>query len=208
MKGLTALLKKSGGEKMQAKEVLVVLTDRWADWEAAFAIAEVNSVPQYAVKTIARDTSSKVSIGGIRAEIDYRLDEYRNFDNLAMVILPGGFSWQEERHDDVANLVRSALKERVPVAAICGATIFLGEHGFLDHVKHTGDTLAAFRDKSGYAGENNYQPTQVVADGGFITATETAAMEFAREIFKTLEIDDSAAIEQWYDEFKHGAIRD
>ena len=33
------------------KDVLLLLTDRWADWEASYAIVEVNSVPRYSVKT-------------------------------------------------------------------------------------------------------------------------------------------------------------
>ena len=70
------------------KEVLLVLTDRWADWEAAYAIAEVNSVEQYTVKTIAVDAHPKTSIGGLRGEIDYTIKDYQRFDSLAMTRFP------------------------------------------------------------------------------------------------------------------------
>ena len=112
-----------------SKEVLLLLTDRWADWEAAYAIAEVHSAAQYTVKTAAIDLTPKRSIGGIRAEIDYTIGSYTNFMNLAMVILPGGYAWKEDRHDEIAAFVRKAREHQVPVAAICGATIFLGKHG-------------------------------------------------------------------------------
>jgi len=50
---------------MKKKEVLLVLTERWADWEASYAIAGINSTQQYVVKTIAIDKYPKVSIGGL-----------------------------------------------------------------------------------------------------------------------------------------------
>ena len=189
------------------KEVLLVLTDRWADWEASFAIAEVNSVSQYIVRTIAVDMSSKTSIGGIRVEIDYAAANYQITDNLAMVILPGGFSWKEERHDEIADFIRKAESMNIPIAAICGATIFLGKHGFLDHRKHTGDDLEQFLCEQGYNGSELYVPAQIVTDKGFITANETASVEFAREIFRILRIDSDDEIEKWYDNFKHGVFR-
>lgn len=192
---------------MQTKDVLLVLTDRWADWEASFAIAEINSVPQYAVKTIAVDKQPKVSIGGLRAEIDCALSDYQCFDNLAMVILPGGFSWQEDRHDEIAGFIKKIIGFGVPIAAICGATIFLGKHGFLDAVRHTGDDLEPFQNEQGYNGQSCYLAAQIVVDNGFITANETAAVDFALEIFKVLKIDSDEEIAKWYDHFKYGAVR-
>ncbi len=192
---------------MIKKEVLVLLTDRWADWEASFAIAEINSSDAYVVKTIAVDKVSKASIGGLRAEIDYTLDAYQNFDKLAMLILPGGYAWQESRHDRIAAFVRQVAGHGIPVAAICGATIFLGKHGFLDHITHTGDDLELFEREQGYHGRACYTATQIVADNGFITANETAGLEFARAIFTLLRIDTDEEIAGWYDKFKHGMVR-
>lgn len=189
------------------KEVLLVLTDRWADWEASFAAAEINSSPEYVVKTIAVDKHPKVSIGGIRAEIDYSIKEYQQFDKLAMIILPGGYSWKEGRHEEIADFVRRVSASNIPVAAICGATIFLGKWGFLNNVKHTGDDPELFQSEQGYNGQDYYVPAQVVVDKGFITANETASVEFAYEIFKLLKLDDAQEIESWYDNFKNGAIR-
>ncbi|HHV08974.1 MAG TPA: glutamine amidotransferase [Clostridiales bacterium] len=192
---------------MQEKEVLLILTDRWADWEAAYAVAEINSVPTYAVKTIATDRAAKVSIGGIRAEIDYTIDSYHNFDNLAMTILPGGFAWQEARHDEIAAFIKKTRDFQVPVAAICGATIFLGKHGFLNEIKHTGDDLELFQKEHGYDGQGSYMSAQIVVENGFITANETAAVDFAHAIFHILEIDTNKEIDLWYDKFKYGMVR-
>ena len=54
---------------------------------------------------------------------------------------------------------------------------------------------------------DSYIPAQVVVDGGFITANETAAVEFAYEIFKILKVDSDVEMAKWYDNFKYGAIR-
>ena len=42
-------------------EILLLLTDRWCDWEASYAIAVANVFSDYVVKTIALNTSPKVS---------------------------------------------------------------------------------------------------------------------------------------------------
>lgn len=192
---------------MKSKDVLLLLTDDWADWEAAHAIAEVNSVPEYTVKTIAVDKSPKVSIGGLRTEIDFSIKEYTDLSHLAMVILPGGFSWHQKRYNEIAVFIDSVMTADIPIAAICGATVFLGSHGFLDKVRHTGDSRDFFKEFKDYQGELLFVEAQVVRDGNVITANETAAVEFAYEIYKLLEIDTLDAIEDWYDNFENGFIR-
>lgn len=192
---------------MTSKEVLLLLTDQWADWEAAYAIAEVNSAANYSVKTISFDKKSKTSIGGLRTEIDYDIKEYTNFSRLALVILPGGFSWADNRYDEIAEFIKQVRDRQIPIAAICGATIFLGQHGFLDHIKHTGDSFQFFKEQGGYSGEAHFIDEQVVRDDDIITANETAAVDFAYEIYKLLEIDDLEEIEAWYDNFKNGFVR-
>ena len=192
----------------QIKEVLLFLTDQWADWEASHAIVGISFAEQYVVKTIGINKQPKASIGGMKAEIDYSIEEYQNFDNLAMIILTGSFSCGENRYNEIADFVRKANKSSVPIAAICGATIFLAKHGFLNNVKHTGDELEYFEEMLGgeeeYKGHKYFSVTQVVNDSGFITANETAALEFAREIFRMLNTDTDEKINLWYEKHKYG----
>jgi len=68
------------------------LTDYWADWDASHAIVGIRFAEQYTAKTISIDKQPKVSIGGMSAEIDYAIEDYQDFDNLAMIILTGSFS--------------------------------------------------------------------------------------------------------------------
>jgi len=166
---------------MKTKEVLLLLTDNWADWEASYAISGVNMVEQYTVKTIAVDDKPKVSVGGLRTEIDYTIDQYEDLDNCAMVILTGGYSWREGEHPEIKTFVADAHGKGIPVAAICGATAYLEKHGFIDHS----------------------DPEQVVNKNDFITADERSALEFAREILLTLKAHSDEDVEGWYGYFKN-----
>ncbi|MCL2126380.1 MAG: glutamine amidotransferase, partial [Oscillospiraceae bacterium] len=90
----------------------------------------------------------------------------------------------------------------------CGATLFLGKHGFLNEIKHTGDDqdyfLETLRSEKKYTGEENFIPSQLVNDNGFITANETAAIDFAVEIFRILAIGSNEETIQWHDKYKNG----
>lgn len=188
-------------------EILVLLTHQWCDWEASYAIAVANSFSDYMVKTIAIDELPKISMGGVRAGIDYSIDNYNTYDNIAIVIIPGGLSWEDNTYDEIKLFVKRLIEKKIPIAAICGATYFLCKNGFLDSVKHTGDSLDLFKSAEGYKGENLYVSAQVVVDGGIITANETAAVEFAYEIFKLLKVDSDEEMNQWFNNFKNGAIQ-
>jgi putative intracellular protease/amidase len=192
---------------MNRNEVLLLLTDRWCDWEASYAVAVINSFSAYTVKTIGISTTNLVSMGGIKAAVDYGINSYHDFDQAVMLIIPGGLSWEENDYDEIAQFVSKTKNYNIPVAAICGATYFLCKHGFLNDIKHTGDSLELFQGVKGYKGEEYYIPAQVVSDGGFITANETAAVEFAYEIFKILKVDKEEEMETWFNNFQNGAIR-
>ena len=188
-------------------EVLIILTEQWNDWEASYAIAVLNSFSEYNVKTIAVDDLPKISMGGINASIDYTINNYQNLDNLSIVLLPGGLSWEKNNYSEIANFIKTIMELHIPIAAICSSTTFLCKHGFLNNIKHTGDRLELFQAQKEYKGENLYLHQQVVIDNQVITANETAAIQFAYEIFKLLKIDSDEEIEEWYSNFKNGAYR-
>lgn len=192
---------------MNRNEVLLLLTDRWCDWEAGYAVAVINSFSEYKVKTIGITTTDLVSMGGIKAELNYIINSYDHFDQVAMLIIPGGLSWEENNYDEIALFVKKIRNLNIPIAAICGATYFLCKHGLLNDIKHTGDSLELFQGVKEYRGENLYIPAQVVSDGGVITANETAAVEFAYEIFKILKVDSDEEMKKWFNNFQNGAVR-
>ena len=121
----------------------------------------------------------------------------------AMLILPGGESWDQGGNLEAVEKAKVFLAAGVPVAAICGATAGLARGGILDTRKHTSNApeyLAA----TGYRGAQLYQAADVVSDQNVITASAMKSLEFAREIFEWLDLYEDKVLEAWYGLFKTG----
>ncbi|MGO2696882.1 MAG: DJ-1/PfpI family protein [Bavariicoccus seileri] len=189
------------------KEVLVLLTDEWADWEIAHATPEINADPQYQIKVIGVDLEPKISIGGLKTIIEdvvARYDTVDSFNSTALILLPGGYGWGKYHYPEIVSFLQKAQEAKIPIAAICGATVFLGKNGFLDEIQHSGDEKDYYLEKTNHRGADLFLEKQVVTTDGFITANETAALEFAYEILKLLKIRTPDELRQWFDYYRHG----
>lgn len=193
------------------KQIWIWLTEGFADWETAYISAELNkSGSGYLVRTIAADSSPKKSMGGFRVLPELSVEETGNMANLvksdlAMLILPGGTSWLNHDHREAADLARHCLDQKIPVAAICDATTFLGRIGVLDNYDHTGNSLEYLKNMAPeYQGDSRYIETQSVIQGDLITANGSAPLEFGRLILGKLNVLSEHELEAWYNLFKHG----
>jgi len=191
------------------KKVLVFITDGFADWEASYVTAELNKPETgFQVQTIAIDKNPKVSMGGLTVIPDYSLQDFSFNLEFVMLLLPGGTGWREEKNHQVKKLVSVCLENTIPVAAICDATTFLGNYGFLDQHKHTGNSLPYLKEGApNYRGDKNYIEEQSVSDGCLITANGSGALEFSRDILNKLDVLKGKELEEWYDLFKNGFIK-
>lgn len=186
------------------KEILTFIFDGYADWESAYICSELN-VPEtdYVVKTLSFDKEPKKSMGGFRTIPDYSINDYPK--EFAMLLLIGGNAWMEKKNNNIKPVVDYALHHSIPVGAICGATFFMGESGYLDNRKHTSNTLEFLKLQSPhYKGESNYIEEQAVSDCNVITANGTAALEFAKEIMLYLKTKPADKINEWYNFNKMG----
>jgi len=193
---------------MKKKTVLLFVFDGFADWEPSYALVGINKSTVYRIKTIAIDKKPVKSMGGISIlpdldflpKIDLKdIDPY----NTAMLILPGGVAWEEKTNGAIAPLVIHCIENGIPVAAICGATVFLADLGVLNALDHTSNDpgyLQAF--SSQYQGEAFYQYRPAVSCRQVITANGTAAAEFAAAIFDALKISDQEAVSSWFQYFE------
>lgn len=179
-------------------DILVYVFDDYADWEPAYVCAELNRQDSpFQIKTIGLDKEPKRSMGGFRVIPDYDLMDYPK--EFKLLIIPGGDSWLAGKNIEILPVVDYAVRHHIPIAAICAATNVLAENGYLDHVKHTGNTLEWMKEQAPhYRGEAFYAEKQAVSDGGIVTANGTAVLEFAREIFFLLNVKTPQEIEEWY----------
>ena len=186
------------------KEVLVFIFDGYADWETAYVCTELNAPETaYTVKTIGLDREPKTSMGGFRVVPDYSVHDFPL--DFSMLILPGGYAWMKQLNNAVLTIVQYAVKKQIPVGAICNAVNFMAENGFLDRIRHSGNTLEFLKLQAPhYRGEPNFITKQAVCDGGVITANGTAALEFAKEILLLMNVKSEHDVINWYNENRYG----
>ena len=149
------------------KEILTFIFNGYADWESAYVCSQINKESDYVIKTISFDKEPKESMGGFKVIPDYSIDDYPK--EFGALLLIGGDAWIERKNDKVKDLVDYAVEHNIPVGAICGATFFIGENGYVNDKKHTSNDLEFLKKVSpNYAGEKNYINEMAVCDKNII----------------------------------------
>lgn len=127
------------------QEILFIILNEYADWEGAFIAACLNagvmpgSEVKYTPKVVAPTLDAVRSIGGFRTLPDYCFQTMPT--DYAALVLIGGMQWNSPEAEQAVPLVKDALQRGKIVGAICNAASFMAKHGFLNNVKHTGNTI-------------------------------------------------------------------
>lgn len=185
------------------KSVYLFLCPAMADWEPAYAISllsdQYTTIPKnnsYPVRTFGVTQEPVRSVGGLTLVPDFSVDDV-SIDDVAMIILPGSTYYEKEDPAQLASLISRCIQAQIPVAAICGGTVFLARHGFLDTVRHTSAGKEWLKARaSEYWGEQFYTPSPSISDKGIITANPLGFLEFAANIFLELDVFPSAFADQ------------
>jgi putative intracellular protease/amidase len=98
--------------------------------------------------------------------------------------------------------LESALKQldarKVPIAAICAATVAISRVGLLRGRQHTSNGLSYLQSHvPDYNEAQNYIEAPAVRDRGLITASGLGDIEFARELFEELNVLSGGDRELW-----------
>jgi putative intracellular protease/amidase len=183
----------------------LLIFDGFADWEAAYAIAELRRSGNHQVVTVGYSGEPVVSMGGLCVLPDLDLAEV-DPEVVRILILPGGDRWEKEPLDEgLGTLLKRLVAARTPIAAICGATTAVARAGILNGRKHTSNGLDYLKAQvPEYAAEADYVDDLAVRDRGLITASGLGAVEFAREIFAQLGVFSDEDRATWYRMFKEG----
>lgn len=189
--------------------VHVLVFDGFADWEPAYAMAELRRSGGLEVVTLGFTDAPVRSMGGLAVTPDQSL---KGLDpaTVRLLILPGGDLWEgSQPRAEIGPTLEAVHGAGVPIAAICGATLAVAQAGFLDDHAHTSNDLAYLQQMvPEYRGAPRYVDVLAVRDRGLITASGLGPVEFAREIFEELEIFSATDRPLWFHLYKHGRLPD
>jgi putative intracellular protease/amidase len=192
-----------------SSRIYVLVFDGFADWEPAYALAELRRSGNYEIISVGFTRDEVTSMGGLRVRPDLALADVRPED-VRLLILPGGEMWERENaypRAEFESLVTELLSAGRPVAAICGATVAMARTGALDNRRHTSNMPSYLREHArSYRGEEFYVTRPAVRDRGVITATGLGAVDFAREIFEEVGVFSESDRPIWYEMFKKGEM--
>ena len=192
------------GAESPLSAVHVLVFDGFADWEPAYALAELRRSGGIAVTTVGFTDAPVRSMGGLPVMPDLALGRV-DPGTVRLLLLPGGDLWEGGYpRTALEPLLRDLHARRIPIAAICGATLALARAGLLNDLSHTSNEAAYLQQAPEYVGTASYRDALAVRDRGVITASGLGPTEFAREIFEELEVFSPADRDVWYHLFKHG----
>jgi len=178
--------------------------DGLADWELAHALCEINKSGKFEVVSVGFSDKPVTTMGGLVVSPNITLDEVTPAD-AAIFMMPGGDMWEGESHENLKTLLRRLHAERVPIGAICGATLEIARAGLTRNVRHTSNSKDYLKTMvADYSDENFYVDDLAVTDQNIITASGLGCVEFAREVIKQLNIYNEADTRTWFEMFKHG----
>jgi putative intracellular protease/amidase len=182
---------------MPEKAVYLLVVEGFADWEPAHAVAELRRQGQFRVEAVGLTSAPVQSMGGIRVLPSTTVADVDPAD-VAAFILPGGDRWETSPVEpEIEQLLIGLDAQRVPIAAICAATVAITRLGLLHGRRHTSNGLEYLRSHvPGYSEAANYEDIPAVRDRGLITASGLGDVEFARELFEELNVlsaEDRAA---------------
>ena len=187
-------------------KVILVILDKYADWEAAFAASWLQSElarGRYEVLFASTDKAPKRSIGHMNALPDLTLDEIPD-DAKALILIGADGSWREQAYPQIAALAGRFKKEGKVFGAICDAARFAGINGLLNDVNHTLNDPEEMQGFSAYTNAAGFVAQDAVRDGNVVTANGNAPVAFAAEIARALGAAEEKDIVMQYDFFTMG----
>ena len=186
--------------------VYYLVFDALADWECGLALAETNRNESYRVVTVGFSTATITTMGGLRVTPQIVLEEL-DPDDAAMLIIPGGDRWEDMTEPSLLRMLEQLDTLRVPIAAICGATLAVARAGLLDQRRHTSNRRGYLDEHvDSYRGAERYVDQPAITDAGVVTASGHASVEFAREVLSQLHVYDDLVLMDWFQLFKHGVL--
>jgi putative intracellular protease/amidase len=188
---------------MKTRKCFMFVFDGFADWEPALATSALNRFTSFEIIVFSADGKPVTSFGNLSVTPDTSMESI-NVSQLDLLLLPGGEAWDQNGNREIIPLLNKVLDAGKTVAAICGATGFMANHGYLDSVPHTSNHLTYYLKQiaPNYKGESHYVDQPAVSSGNLITASGAAPLEFASEILEHFDLFKNEELKTWFGYFK------
>jgi putative intracellular protease/amidase len=191
-----------------AKSIYVLVFDGMADWEPAYALAELRRWGNRQVAAVGFDQSPIRTMGGLAILPDTVLAKVDPLD-VELLILPGGDIWESRDYprSELEGLLKHLVAEGTTIAAICGGTLALARAGILDDRRHTSTVRTDLeRHAPEYRGKDYYVDVPAISHNSVITASGLAPVDFARAIFAELSVFTPADEQMWFEMYRHARL--
>lgn len=189
---------------MKTRKCFLFVFDGFSDWEPAMAIAALQNYTDFEVIPFSKDGRPVKSMGNISVLPVSSMEKIQPGE-VDLLLLPGGEIWDKGGNLEIKPLLNAVLHGNKIVAAICGATGFLAQHGYLDNIKHTSNHLDYYLKEvaPAYKGRAHYLKQPAVNGGNIITANGMSPVEFAVAIMNHFRLFDDHGLKEWFSYFKH-----
>lgn len=176
--------------------VAVLLTEGFADWEAAYILGVGRPFYGLDVEIVSVSGDPIRSQGGLQVTADGTLGSV-SADAFDILVLCGGTGWVRPDAPDIGPSVRAFLTAGKTVAAICGGTLALARAEALEGRRHTSNDRAFLADNApGYVGRDLYAESRTaVVDGPLITAPGTSPATFTAAVFRAAGLEETKVAE-------------
>ena len=195
------------------KNIVFVILDEFADWEAAFlssALNDKNITKNYTTNFASIDKNLKKSMGNLKVLPDLTLKEIDEND-IDGLVLVGGRTWRsqiEETNTKIVELVKKFKNNpNKVVGAICDAAYFLATNGLLNDRKHTVNSFDEIKDNSNYTNSKNFVEMESVIDGNLVTAKGDSPIHFAKNVMMALGDIPEKNVNLFFDIYTIGFVK-
>ena len=195
------------------KNIVFVILDEFADWEAAFlssALNDKNITKDYTTNFASIDKNLKKSMGNLKVLPDLTLKEIDENDVDGLVLI-GGRTWRsqiEETNTKIVELVKKFKNNpNKVVGAICDAAYFLATNGLLNDRKHTVNSFDEIKDNSNYTNSKNFVEMESVIDGNLVTAKGDSPIHFAKNVMMALGDIPEKNVNLFFDIYTIGFVK-
>ena len=195
------------------KNIVFVILDEFADWEAAFlssALNDKNITKNYITNFASIDKNLKKSMGNLKVLPDLTLEEIDENDVDGLVLI-GGRTWRsqtEETNSKIVELVKKFKNNSDKVVgAICDAAYFLATNGLLNDRKHIVNSFDEIKDNSNYTNSKNFVEMESVIDGNLVTAKGDSPIHFAKNVMMALGDIPEKNVNLFFDIYTIGFVK-